>query len=133
MKTRALLSCLLLSALTACVTPYAEVVSSTASYPPTARVDLLLDKPERPFKTFALLQDTFGGTPEQINERLEAKGREIGADAVWIIKVNDKSVTDWILIDPCFGPRYHYCGPMYQPVHYTYRVVVARAVKYLSK
>jgi hypothetical protein len=133
MKTRALLSCLFVLVLAACVTPRAEVVSSTESYPPTARVDLLLDKPTRPFKTFALLQDTFGGTPEQINARLEAKGREIGADAVWIIRVNDKSVTDWILMDPCFGPHYRYCGPMYQPVHYSYRVVVARAIKYLPK
>lgn len=120
-------------ALAGCVAPFVEVVSHTETYPPTAHVDLVFDKPARPFKTFALLQDTFGGTSAQINARLEAKGREIGADAVWITEVNDKSVTDWILIDPCFNPYHRFCGPMYQPVRYTYRVVMARAVKYLPK
>ncbi len=131
MKKRILLLCLLAAAaLAGCVTPTAEVVSYTETFLPTSHVDLLLDKPARPFKTFALLQDNNGGAPGEINARLEQRAREIGADAVWIISVNDKSVTDWILLDPCFDPR-HFCGPIYQPVRYTYRVVRARAIKYL--
>jgi hypothetical protein len=120
-----------LLALAGCATPQTEVVSVTESFAATTHVELLLDKPVRPFKTFALLRDTYGGTPEQINARLEQKGMEIGADAIWIEKVNDKSVTDWIITDPCLGRR-RYCGPTYTPVRYTYRSVQARAIKYLS-
>jgi hypothetical protein len=132
MVMRTLCSVALLAILAGCVTPYTEVTSYTETFAPTAHVELLLDKPARPFKTFALLHDSFGGTPEEVNARLEQKGMEIGADAVWITKVNDKSVTEWIITDPCLGRR-RYCGPTYTPVRHTYRSVQARAIKYLPE
>jgi hypothetical protein len=97
--TRRLL-CLLLLLLAGCATPRTEVLSRTETYPPTASVELLLDPPRRAHKTFALLEDRWGGTPEEINARLAEKGKELGADAVLIVSINDKTVTDWILIDP---------------------------------
>lgn len=132
MNLRAFLPAILLLTLAGCVTPYTEVVSQTETFAPSSQVELLLDKPVRPFKTFALLHDSFGGSPEEVNARLEQKGMEIGADAVWITKVNDKSVTEWIITDPCLGRR-RYCGPTYTPVRHTYRSVQARAVKYLPE
>jgi hypothetical protein len=91
----------------------------------------MLDRPERPHKVFALLEDRWGGTPQEINQRLAAKGAELGADAVVITNVNDKTVTEWVLADPCFA-RWH-CGPRYQPVQYRYRSVRAKAIKYLPR
>lgn len=117
--------------LAACATPRVEVLSQTQTFPPTTEVDILLDPPKRPFKSFALLEDWAGGTTAEINERLKQKGRELGADAILITSVNDKTVTDWIRVDPCYDYRV-YCGPRYRPVRHGYRSVQAKALKYLS-
>jgi hypothetical protein len=94
-------------------------------------VEILLDPPTRPHKTFAILEERFRGTPEEINARLAQKGREIGADAVVITSINDKTVTEWILTDPYYyNPRY--IGPRFRPVTYVYRSVRAKAIKYFE-
>ena len=127
----ALPACLLI--LAGCAAPQVEVLSRTETHPPTAHVDVLLDPPKRPHKTFAILEDTAGGTPEEINERLAEKAGEIGADAVVIVSINNRTVTDWILIDPYYHPGVGVYYPRYRPVRHTYRSVRARAVKYLPK
>jgi hypothetical protein len=53
-----------------CTGPQAEILNKTDSFPPTTNVQILLDHSARPFKTFAILKDIYGGTPEEINERL---------------------------------------------------------------
>lgn len=121
----------LLSALAGCATPQVEILSKTDSFPPTANVEILLDRPARPHKTFAILEDTHGGTPEEINGRLARKAREIGADAIVIVSINDKTVTDWLLNDPHHNARGVY-RPHYRPVKHMYRSVRARAIKYLK-
>lgn len=121
----------MLLTLAGCAAPEAVVLHRIGHYPATTgKVEIMLERPARPHKVFALLEDTFGGTPEEVNARFAAKGAEIGADAVVISHVNDKTVTDWILVDPCFrDPR---CWPHHRPVKFTYRSVRAKAIKYTA-
>jgi hypothetical protein len=93
----------LLSVLAGCAAPRAEILSKTDSFPPTTNVEILLDRPARPHKTFAILEDTHGEHPEEINGRPARRAEEIGADAIVIVSVNDKTVTDWLLNDPCYN------------------------------
>ena len=118
--------------LTGCATPEAEILSKTDSYPPTINIEVLLDRPTRPFKSFAILEDTYGGTPEEINGRLSRKAQQIGADAIIISSINDKAVTEWLLADPYYNARGVY-RPRYRPIKHVYRSVRARAIKYLEK
>lgn len=122
---------LLFLVLTGCATPEAEILSKVESFPPTLKVEVLLDRPTRPHKTIAILSDAYGGTPEEVNERLARKAREIGADAIVIMSVRDKSTTDWLPDDPFYHPHGAY-WPHNRPVRHTYRVVRARAIKYLE-
>jgi hypothetical protein len=122
---------MLLLVLTGCATPEAEILSKIESFPPTLSVEVLLDRPARPHKTIALLGDIHGGTPEEVNERLVRKAREIGADAIVIMSVHDKTTTDWLLDDPFYYPHGGY-WPRYRPVRHSYRLVRARAIKYLE-
>ena len=118
--------------LTGCATPEAEILSKTDSYPATIDIEVLLDRPTRPFKSFAILEDTYGGTPEEINGRLSRKAQQIGADAIIISSINDKAVTEWLLADPYYNARGLY-RPRYRPIKHVYRSVRARAIKYLEK
>jgi hypothetical protein len=120
----------LLSIIAGCAAPQAEILSKTDSFPPTANVEILLDRPARPHKTFAILEDTYGGTPEEINDRLARRAREIGADAIVIVSINDKTATEWLLNDPYYNVRGGH-RPHYRPVKHRYRSVRARAIKYL--
>ena len=114
-----------------CAAPQAEILSKTDSFPPTTGVEILLDRPARPHKTFAILEDTYGGAPEEINDRLARRAREIGADAIVIVSINDKTATDWLLNDP-YSNAHGVYRPHYRPVKHKYRRVRARAIKYLK-
>jgi hypothetical protein len=120
-----------LAVLAGCTTPRTEVLSVTGSYPPKLEVELLLDPPKRPHKTFALLEDRYGGTPEEINARLIQTGRDLGADAVLITGIKDETSTDWIPVGSYYF-RDRWMGTRYEPVQYRYRSVRAKALKYLS-
>lgn len=117
--------------LAGCATPEAEILTKTESYPPTLAVEVLLDRPTRPHKTIAILGDIYGGTPEEVNKRLSRKAREIGADAIVIVSVHDKTTTDWMLDGFHYYPYGSY-WPRYRPIRHTYRTVRARAIKYLE-
>ena len=119
--------------LTGCATPEAEILSKTDSYPPTVNIEVLLDRPTRPFKSFAILEDTSGGTPEEINGRLSRKAQQIGADAIIISSVNDKTVTEWLLVDPYYYSARGVYRPRYRPIQHVYRSVRARAIKFLKE
>jgi len=101
----------------------------TESYPPTTEVELVLDPPSRPHKTFALLEDRYGGTPEEINARLTETGRALGADVILITEVKNETQTEWVAA----GSQYYGRGWVtmrYEPVQYRYRSVRAKALKY---
>ena len=131
MRLRFVLIFVLLSMLAGCAAPQVEILSKTDNFPPTASVEILLDRPARPHKTFAILEDNYGGSPEEINGRLARKAREIGADAIVIVSINDKTVTDWLRNDPYYNARGVY-RPHYRPVKHMYRSVRARAIKYIQ-
>jgi hypothetical protein len=114
-----------------CATPEAEILSKVESFPPTLSAEVLLDRPARPHKTIAILGDILGGTPEEVNERLMRKAREIGTDAIGIMNVHDKTATDRLLDDPFYYPHDGY-WPRYRPVSHSYRRARARAIKYLE-
>ncbi len=116
--------------LTGCATPEAEILSKTESFPPTLNVEVLLDRPTRAHKTIAILGDIYGGTPEEVNARLARKAREIGADAIIIVSVHDKTTTEWLL-DDTYYPHGTY-WPRYRPVKHSYRIIRARAIKYIE-
>lgn len=117
--------------LAGCVTPEAEVLNRTEVLPPSSHVAVLLDAPTRRYKTIAILRDTYGGSPEEINARLARKAEELGADAVWIVGVQDKTETDWFWYDGFHHP-YDFSWPRYRPIRHTYRETRARALKYLN-
>lgn len=118
--------------LTGCATPEAEILSKIESFPPTHKVEVLLDRPARPHKTIAILGDIYGGAPEDVNERLARKAREIGADAIIIFSVQDKTTTDWLLDDHYYYHPHGAYWPRYRPVRHSYRTVRARAIKFLE-
>lgn len=121
---------LLLALVTGCATPRPEILSKTESYPAGTNVDILLEPPTRAHKTFALLEDRSGGTPEEINQRLADVGRELGADAIVISEVKTESATDWIMVGTSYYFRRGGVGIGYQPVQRNYRSVRAKAIKY---
>jgi hypothetical protein len=122
------------AALVACAAPRAKVLNITEHYPPGSReVEVLLDPPKRPYRSFAILEDVAGGTPEEINRRLAQRAQELGADAILITEINDRTVTDWIVSDPYYVGRGYYYPPRYRPIRYTYHSVRAKAIRYLPK
>lgn len=123
----------LLALATGCATPRPDILSKTETYPATANVDILLEPPTRAHKTFALLEDRSGGTPEEINQRLADVGRELGADAIVISEVKTESTTDWVMVGTSYYFRRGGIGIGYQPVQRNYRSVRAKALKYTDK
>lgn len=118
--------------LASCATPEAEILTKIETYPATTNVEILLDFPKRSYKTIAILEDRYGGTPEEINSRLSRKAGEIGADAIVIVSINDKTVTNWLMIDPYYDTR-SLRHPRYRPVKQNYRSVRAKAIRYSLK
>jgi hypothetical protein len=118
--------------LIACATPRSEIVSKTDAFTPTHAVEMFMDPPKRPHKTFAILEDNWGGTPEEINARLIERAREIGADAIWITGVREKTNTEWMPTHEPFFYGRRYFGPRYYPVTRYYRSVQAKALKYTA-
>ncbi|HKQ29846.1 MAG TPA: hypothetical protein VJS66_01060 [Burkholderiales bacterium] len=112
-----------------CAAYRTEVVSVTEFYPPTVEVELLLEPPKRSYKTFALLEDPYGGAPEEINARLTEAGRMLGADAVLITDVQNETSTEWVPAGSYYYGR-RWGGMRYEPVQYRYRNVRAKALKY---
>lgn len=64
------------SILAGCAAPQAEILNKTESFPTTANVEILLDRPARPHKTFAILEDSYGGTPEESTVVSRARPRK---------------------------------------------------------
>jgi hypothetical protein len=126
---RSAVSIAILALLIGCTAARTDVLSRTETYPPSAKVELLLDPPTRPHKTFALLEDRAGGTPEEINARLLDAGRELGADAVLITDVKNETSTEWVPAGSQYYGR-RWVGMRYEPVQYRYRSVRAKALKY---
>ncbi len=133
MLHRAAVPFFVITLLSGCATPASDVISQTESYAPTSHVEILLKPPMRPHKTFALLEDTLGGTPAAINARLAITARRIGADAVVITAVRDKRTTDWVPSDPNYNTPRHLARIVYRPMPRIYREVRANAIRYTDR
>jgi hypothetical protein len=97
---------------------------------PSQRVEILLEKPQRPYVQIALLESRgmAGGGEAELLEDARAKARALGADAIIRLEV-EKTVEPLVAIyDPFYSPfhsRYFgYRFPHYYPPHFSeYRLI----------
>ena len=96
--------------LAACVTVSTHVVQldPARTYPPTQNVEVLLEKPQRPFVEIALLESrgAVGTTEAELLNDARDKAKSVGADA--IVRVEAQSVyhPPVAVYDPWYDPFY---------------------------
>ena len=132
--------------LSACASVSTQVVPLNPAqvYPPTQFVEVLLEKPARPYVEIAMLESRGGSEADLLNDARD-KARALGADAIVRIETERHYQHPVALYDPWgdpfyWGPyrhRYHPFGPWGHPwgpyrvipggYHY---VLKAMAVKY---
>jgi hypothetical protein len=109
MKTLRFFSVAAALALSACATVSTDVVrlKTSQQYAPTQDVEILLEKPKRPYIELALLESNGFSEPEMLLDARE-KAKALGADAV--VKLETQTlyhppvpVYDPVL-DPFYGP-----------------------------
>lgn len=128
MKMFRLLLILPLVALSACSTVTTHVVefNATQKYPPTSQVDVLLQKPDRPYTEIALIESRGESEAQLLNDARE-KARQIGADAILRTEMLSEFYPPMPVYDPWYDPwwgyRYRAFGPLYPYPYGTYRVV----------
>jgi hypothetical protein len=115
-----------------CATVSTQVVPLDPSLrlAPSQRVEILLEKPRRPYAEIALLESRgiAGGGEAELLEDARLKAREIGADAIVRLEV-EKSVQPPVMVyDPIFSPFYYpypfYRHPyVYPPFYGEYRLI----------
>jgi hypothetical protein len=134
--------------LTACATVSTKVVELDPGkkYPPTQRVEILLQKPARPHIEIGLLESTGTSEADMLNDARE-KARQLGADA--IVKLDTERVYNppapvydpfyydpfyWGYHRPYFYPPPYYPWGAYQVVggYYSYRMQSV-AIRYTDK
>jgi hypothetical protein len=78
-------------------------VLDSSSYPATAHIDVLKEKPARPYKTIAMVKATGpqGSGEADLLAVLEGKAKSLGADAIIPLSKEDNSSGS--LSDPCSG------------------------------
>lgn len=115
-----------------CATVSTQVVRLDPSlrFAPSERVEILLEKPRRPYTEIALLESRgiAGGGEAELLEAAREKARELGADAVVRLEV-DKTVQPPVAVyEPIFSPFYYpypfYRYPyVYPPFYGEYRLI----------
>ena len=86
-----------------CIEGKVTLVEPYKSYPPSANVEVLMQKPARPFRTIAIVRAI--GTPSsgdaELLAVLQGKAKSVGADAILPLpkEENESNVT----INPCAG------------------------------
>lgn len=142
------------AALAGCTSVSTEVVrfDHGRQYPPTERVEVLLQKPERPHVEIAMIEARGASEAALLNEARE-KARALGADAIVRLETERHYREPVTFYDPWYDPFpwgryrhplrrpfsswYHPWGPHYGPppqvipggYHY---VLKAMAVKYIA-
>jgi hypothetical protein len=101
--------------LTACATVSTKVVELDPGqkYPPTQRVEILLQKPTRPHIEIGLLESTGTSEADMLNDARE-KARQLGADA--IVKLDTERF--YVPPTPVYDPSYY--DPFYWGYHRPY-------------
>lgn len=100
---------------TACATVSTHVVPLTADLklPPTQHVDILLEKPSRPYREIALLESRgmVGDAEAQLWEDARAKAQALGADALIRLEVERTYHPPVVYYDPFLSPYYPWFYP----------------------
>lgn len=101
-----------------CATVSTEVVPLVPElkFPPTENVEILLEKPKRPYIPIALLETRgmVGDTEAELWQHAREKARELGADALIRLEVDKTVRPPVVLYDPFFTPFY---SPFYSPFY----------------
>jgi hypothetical protein len=115
--------------LTACATVSTNVteLKPGQKYPPTAHVDVFLQKPERPHTEIALLESRGESEVAMLNDARE-KARQLGADAIVRTHTHAEYHPPYAVYDPWYDPwfwgyRYRPFSPFYPHPWGSYRVV----------
>jgi hypothetical protein len=76
---------------------------------PTERVEILLEKPRRPYTELALLESRgiAGGSESELLEDARDKARTLGADAIVRLELEKTVLPPVVVYDPPFAPFYY--------------------------
>ena len=76
---------------------------------PTERVEILLEKPRRPYTQLALLESRgiAGGSESELLEDAREKARTLGADAIVRLELEKTVLPPVVVYDPPFAPFYY--------------------------
>jgi hypothetical protein len=107
--------------LTACATVSTKVVELDPAnkYPPTQRVEVLLQKPARPYVEIALLESTGTSEADMLNDARE-KARQLGADAIVRVGTERAYTPPTAVYDPFYYDPFYwgYHRPYFYPPPY---------------
>lgn len=109
-----------------CATVSTEVVTLAPDLKlaPSQNVEILLEKPERPYREIALLESRgmVGDTEAQLWQDAREKAQQLGADALIRLEVYKTLVPPMVAYDPFFSPFYSpfYPRPYFYPYYYPY-------------
>jgi hypothetical protein len=76
---------------------------------PTERVEILLEKPRRPYTELALLESRgiAGGSESELLDDARDKARTLGADAIVRLELEKTVLPPVVVYDPPFAPFYY--------------------------
>lgn len=110
-RCSSLIGSLLITLLTAgCATVSTEIVplSPGLKFAPTQNVDILFERPQRPYREIALLESRgmVGDSEVQLWQDARAKAQALGADALLRVDVYKTVVPPMAIYDPFLTPYY---------------------------
>jgi hypothetical protein len=118
--------------LAGCATVVTRVamLDPAVSLAPTSRVEILLEKPQRPYREIAFLESRgiAGGSEVELLEDAREKARALGADAIVRLELEHTVQPPVVVYEPLFAPFYYGFPyrryPMIYPGYFgEYRVV----------
>jgi hypothetical protein len=122
-----------------CATVSTEIVTLEPGlqFAPSQRVDILLEKPQRPYREIALLESRgmVGDSEAALWHDAREKAQMLGADALIRLEVDKTVRPPAIFYDPFFSPFYspYYPYGHFPPYFTEYRVIPGVAIKYGMK
>jgi hypothetical protein len=118
------------SLISGCATVSTEIVMLEPGLQlvPSQRVDILLDKPQRPYREIALLESRgmVGDSEAALWHDAREKAQMLGADALIRLEVDKTVQPPTIFYDPFFSPfysPYYPYGHFFPPYFTEYRVI----------
>ncbi|MGZ8196843.1 MAG: hypothetical protein ACXWVP_00705 [Burkholderiales bacterium] len=116
-------------ALAGCATVTTHIVelNPARKYPPTTQVEVLLQKPDRPYIEIALIESSGASEAEMLNDARE-KARQLGADAIVRTETLSEFHPPVAVYDPWYDPLYsrwppYRMMPLYPHPWGSYRVL----------